>query len=93
LWLLIFHNRKSIVIDDNNLGAFEDILLKYCYLDLRMQKKIIFRNKFIHSLEYYLIENDFFNIETLILEKPMPEGDNDNLVQTHNGKNIFYTLI
>lgn len=82
------------VIDDN-LVAFEDVLLKYRYLDLRrnvMQKKIIFRSKFIHALSNYLIEKDFIHVETPILAKPTPEGARDYLIPTRNGKNMFYAL-
>ena len=82
------------VVDDNFV-AFEDVLLKHRYLDLRrsvVQKKIIFRSKFIHALSNYLIEKDFIHIETPILAKPTPEGARDYLVPTRNGKNMFYAL-
>lgn len=82
------------VIEDDFV-AFEDVLLKHRYLDLRrytVQKKIIFRSNFIHALNNYLIEKDFIHIETPILAKPTPEGARDYLIPTRNGRNMFYAL-
>lgn len=93
--LLLSQAQTTPFVIDDDLVAFEDVLLKHRYLDLRrhiVQKKIIFRSNFIHALSSYLIEKDFVNIETPILAKPTPEGARDYLIPTRNGKNMFYAL-
>lgn len=73
----------------------EEVRLKYRYLDLRreeMQKSIIIRSKLNHSLRNYLVNENFLEIETPILNKSTPEGARDFLVPARLSPGKFYAL-
>lgn len=76
-------------------SSSENQRLQYRYLDLRsffLQNNLRKRNKFIHEMRNFLIEENFLEIDTPILAKPTPEGAKDFLVKIDNEKNKFYAL-
>lgn len=81
-----------VIRDD--IEVKEENRLKYRFLDLRrpiMQRNIMLKNKFCHSIRDYLQENDFLDLETPILAKSTPEGARDYLVPTRE-KHRFFAL-
>ncbi|MBN1448875.1 MAG: aspartate--tRNA ligase [Bacteroidetes bacterium] len=90
-------NRSDIppfTIEDD-VDAFEDLRLRYRYLDLRrpvLQKHLLLRSKVYQVVHRYFDEHDFIEIETPVLMKSTPEGARDFLVPSriHAGK--FYAL-
>lgn len=73
----------------------EELRLKYRYLDLRrpmMHRNMMVRSQVIHQMRNYLVENDFYEIETPILTKSTPEGAREFLVPSRLHKGSFYAL-
>ncbi len=79
----------------DNTDAFEDLRLKFRYLDLRrpaLQKNLLLRHRLAQLTRKYFDENKFIEVETPVLMKSTPEGARDYLVPSrlHTGK--FYAL-
>ncbi len=94
--LLLLNNSEPLPVQINeNVLAEEDLRLKYRYLDLRRDKLkdiILIRHEIVYAIREFLVERDFFEIETPMLMKSTPEGARDFLVpsRVHNGK--FFAL-
>ena len=79
----------------DEVDAFEDLRLKYRYLDLRrraLQQNLIIRHNMYQVVHRYFDALNFIEVETPVLMKSTPEGARDYLVpsRVHHGK--FYAL-
>ncbi len=94
--LLILNEAETppfLIKDDTD--AFEDLRLKYRYLDLRrpaLQKILLLRHRMYQITRKYFDENNFVEIETPVLMKSTPEGARDYLVPSRIHKGKFYAL-
>ncbi len=79
----------------DNTDAFEDLRLKFRYLDLRrpiLQKNLLLRHRMYQLVRKYFDANNFVEVETPVLMKSTPEGARDYLVPSRIHKGKFYAL-
>ncbi|MDO1605472.1 aspartate--tRNA ligase [Lactobacillus sp. YT155] len=79
----------------DDIEVSEETKLKYRYLDLRrpsMAHGIEVRSKVKQSVNQYLYDNEFVDIETPNLTKSTPEGARDYLVPSRVYPGSFYAL-
>lgn len=79
----------------DSIDVGENLRLKYRYIDLRrpfMKNIIKLRHKAMKRTRDYLVERDFWEIETPILTKSTPEGARDYLVPSRVKPGNFFAL-
>ncbi len=101
---LMFLVNKVIILNEaetppfaikDNTDAFEDLRLKFRYLDLRrpaLQKNLLLRHTLSQLTRRYFDEHKFIEVETPVLMKSTPEGARDYLVPSRLHKGKFYAL-
>ncbi|MDR2793765.1 MAG: aspartate--tRNA ligase [Treponema sp.] len=80
---------------DEETNANEDLRLTYRYLDLRsegMQKRIKLRSDVTFAVREFMINENFYEIETPTFIKSTPEGARDYLVPSRLYAGKFYAL-
>jgi len=94
--LKILNSSKELPVQINEkVIADEDLRLKYRYLDLRrqeLQSKILLRHYIIYEMRKFLVEQNYYEIETPLLVRSTPEGARDYLVPSREYKGKFYAL-
>ncbi len=95
--LKVLSKAKTLPFPINTSGfeINEEKRLKYRYLDLRrerMTNNLKIRQKIIHFMRNFLINQEFIEIETPILTKSTPEGARDFLVPSRIGPGLFFAL-
>ncbi len=95
LQLLAKAKPSPIPLDEYDDTSSEEHRLRYRFLDLRrapMQEALRARHNFYRYIRRFLEDNDFWEIETPILNKSTPEGARDFLVPSRLNPGDFYAL-
>jgi len=93
--LKLLNNCAQLPFQIDDQEVTEKNRLRYRTLDLRaekMQKAMILRSKAAHSVRNFLVDQNFFEIETPVLTKSTPEGARDYLVPSRVNPGNFYAL-
>jgi aspartyl-tRNA synthetase len=80
---------------DQEKDVFEELRLKYRYLDLRrdrLKSNIVLRHSVITRIREYMNSHNFIEVETPILIKGTPEGSREYLVPSRIYPGTFYVL-
>lgn len=86
---------SPIPLDEYDDETSEEHRLRHRYLDLRrapMQEALAARHNFYRSIRRFLEANDFWEMETPVLNKSTPEGARDFLVPSRLNGGDFYAL-
>jgi len=95
--LKVYSKAKTLpfAIDTDGYEILEEKRLKHRYIDLRrnrMKRNMETRQKTLHFMRNFLVEEGFTEIETPILTKSTPEGARDFLVPARLQPGKFYAL-